>query len=186
MKGCAGADGALDMNLAGVLLNDAVGHGEAQSGTAAVAGPGHGFGGEERIVDALEVLGRDARAGVVHNRFDVPVGERGYAEAAAAGHGILGVQQQVEKHLLQLAWVAVDGGQILVQFEIDEDLRGLELVIEQRECVANDLVEVCIAKLRGRSAGKVEQAIGDLGGAEALLCNLVEHRAKARVALQLF
>jgi hypothetical protein len=40
MKGCAGADGALDMNLAGVLLDDAVGDGKAQAGAAAVAGPG--------------------------------------------------------------------------------------------------------------------------------------------------
>jgi hypothetical protein len=39
MKGCAGADGAFDMNLAGVFLDDAVGDGEAQAGAAAVAGP---------------------------------------------------------------------------------------------------------------------------------------------------
>ena len=64
MEGCAGADGALDVNLAGVLLNDAVGDGEAEAGAALVARLGRGLGGEERIVDALEVLGRDAGAGV--------------------------------------------------------------------------------------------------------------------------
>ena len=68
MKSCAGADGALDMNLAGVFLDDAVGNGEAQASAAAVAGPGRGFGGEERIVDALEVLGSDAGAGVGDQR----------------------------------------------------------------------------------------------------------------------
>ena len=60
MKGCAGADGALDMNLAGVFLDDAVGDGKAQPDAAAVAGPGRGLGGEEGIVDALEVFGSDA------------------------------------------------------------------------------------------------------------------------------
>ena len=40
MEGCAGADGAFDMNLAGVLLDDAVGDGKSQAGAAAVAGLG--------------------------------------------------------------------------------------------------------------------------------------------------
>ena len=31
MKGCAGADRALDMNLARMFLNDAVGDGESQA-----------------------------------------------------------------------------------------------------------------------------------------------------------
>ena len=62
MKGRAGADGALDMNLAGVLLDDAVGDGKAKTGAAAVSRPGRGLGGEERIVDALEMLGSDAGA----------------------------------------------------------------------------------------------------------------------------
>ena len=52
--------------------------------------------------------------------FDVAVDQRGDAQAAAAGHGFLGVQQQIEKDLLQLAGVAVDGGQLLGQIEIDD------------------------------------------------------------------
>ena len=64
MKCCTGADGALDVNLAGVFLDDAVRDGEAQTDSASVAGFGRGFGGEKGIVDALEMLGRDARAGV--------------------------------------------------------------------------------------------------------------------------
>ena len=40
VEGCAGADGAFDMNFAGVLLDDAVGDGKAQAGAAAVAVPG--------------------------------------------------------------------------------------------------------------------------------------------------
>ena len=56
------------------------------------------------------------------------VEQRGHAQAAAAGHGFLGVQQQVQKNLLQLAGVAVDGGQLADKLEIDHNLRGLELV----------------------------------------------------------
>jgi len=36
MKGCAGADGTFDMNLAGMLLNDSVRNGEPQAGAAPV------------------------------------------------------------------------------------------------------------------------------------------------------
>src|SRR5208337_1021996 len=49
MEGCAGADGAFDMNFAGVFLDDAVGNGKPQACAAAVAGPDHGLGGEEGI-----------------------------------------------------------------------------------------------------------------------------------------
>ena len=62
MKGCTGADGALDVNLAGVLLDDTVGDREAQASAAAVAGPGRGFGCEKGIVDPFKVLGSDAAA----------------------------------------------------------------------------------------------------------------------------
>ena len=62
MKGCAGADRAFHVNFSGVLLDDAVADREAQTGAALVAG--NVLGGEEGIVDALEVLGRNAGAGI--------------------------------------------------------------------------------------------------------------------------
>src|SRR5271168_3018396 len=57
MKGCAGADRALHMDLACVFLNDAVGDRKSQPRAAPVARPGHRLGGEERVVDALQMLG---------------------------------------------------------------------------------------------------------------------------------
>ena len=137
------------------------------------------------------MLGRDAGARVRDQRGDVAVLPAGRVElggdpqAATAGHGFLGVEQQIQKDLLQFAGVAVDGGQFLGEFQIHDDLCGLELVFEQGERVADDLVEVGVAKFRGRSAGEIQQAIGDFGSAEALLGDLVEHRAKARIALEL-
>ena len=91
----------------------------------------------------------------------------------------LALRQQVEEDLLQFAGVAVDGRKLVGKIEIDENLRGLELMFEQRERVANDLVQVGGAKFGGRGARKVQQAVGDLGGAEALLRDLVEHRSQA-------
>ena len=126
------------------------------------------------------MFGRNARAGVGHQRFDVSVDQRGHAQAAAAGHGFLGVQQQVQKDLLQLAGVAVDGGQFLGQVKIHHNLRRLELVFEQRKRVANHLVQIGLAELRGRGAREIQQAVGDLRGAEALLRDLLEHRSQAR------
>ena len=185
MEGCAGADGALDMNLAGVLLNDAVGNGKAKAGAAPLAWSGRGLGGEERIVDALEMFGRDAGAGVGDHGFDMAVDQRGDAQAAAAGHGFFGVEQEVEKDLLQLAGIAVNGGQIVYQLEVDDDLRGFELVLEQRERIANDLVQIGLAELGGGGAREIQQAVGDFRGAETLLRDLFEHGAEARIAAQL-
>src|SRR5689334_10579717 len=52
------------LNLAGVLLDDSVAHGEAKSGTTALSFAGFYFCGEEWIVDTIQVLWRDARARV--------------------------------------------------------------------------------------------------------------------------
>src|ERR1035438_7574688 len=95
MKRCAGVDSALDMNLSSMFLDDAVRDGQAEARAAAVTRLGRGLGGEKRVVDALEVLGCDAGAGVVYHCGDavlLPIGERGHAQAAPALHGLLGVQ----------------------------------------------------------------------------------------------
>ena len=54
----------LHANLARMFLNDAVGDGKAEAGTAGLAFARRGLGGEEGIVDALDVLGGNARSGV--------------------------------------------------------------------------------------------------------------------------
>ncbi len=53
-----------------------------------------------------------------------------------AEHGVLRVQQQVEEDLLQLAAVAVDARELRIEIGLDANLRGLELVLEQGERVA--------------------------------------------------
>ena len=82
MKSCAGADRAFDVNFAGVFLNNAVRNGEAKAGAAPLAKQ-HVFGGEKRIVDALEMFRRNARAGIGNNCFNVAINQRGNAQSSA-------------------------------------------------------------------------------------------------------
>ena len=83
---------------------------------------------------------RDARTGVGYNSFDMSIDQCGDAQPAAAWHRFLGVQKKIEKHLLQFAGVAVDRRQVFDQFRVDDNLRRLELVLQQRQRIANDLV----------------------------------------------
>ena len=80
----------------------------------------------------------------------------------------------------------MDEGQFFGQVKIHDDLRGLELVLQQGERVTDDLVQICLPELCGRGAGEVEQSVGNFCGAEALLRDLVHHRSQARIAMQLF
>src|SRR6266446_1553392 len=92
-EGCARPRMALHTNLAGVFLDDAVGHGKAQAGAAGLALARRGLGRKERIVDALDVLGGKARSGVGHAHADAIAVHRGHAQRAGAGHGVFGVQE---------------------------------------------------------------------------------------------
>ena len=65
-----------------------------------------------------------------------------HRQPAAARHGVAGVQEQVEEHLLQLVLDAQHQQRLLRQFAADLDAADLELVLEQREDVADDGVEI--------------------------------------------
>ena len=93
------------------------------------------LGGEERIVDALNVLLRDAGAGVGNDHADAFAVGSGNAQRSAIRHGVLGVQEQVQKHLLQPPGIAADQRQVLRQFILHLNLGALELVLQQRQRV---------------------------------------------------
>src|SRR5438105_2134409 len=57
---------AVHLDLAGVLLDDAVRHRQSQSGAAPLPIAHCGLGGEKRVVDPIHVFGRDAAAGIAH------------------------------------------------------------------------------------------------------------------------
>src|SRR5579872_3577346 len=85
---------ALNVNFASVLLNNAVCDREAEACAAALAAAIGHLGGEKRIVDAGDVLGRDTAAGIGHGDFHRAGTIRGVnAECASRGHGVFGVEK---------------------------------------------------------------------------------------------
>src|SRR5437016_4580795 len=96
-----------DINLSGMLLDNAVTHGKTEAGAAAA-----GFGGEKRIKDAMNVLAGDASARVRDFDFDASVMRCGPDfEHSSTGHGISCVQKQVQENLLQLVGGSANGRQ---------------------------------------------------------------------------
>ena len=63
----------------------------------------------------------------------------------------------------------------------DANLRGLELVFEQRDGVAKQFVEIEAGELGAAGAGEVEQAVDDLGRTEGLLGNFFKDGGEALV-----
>src|SRR5215831_3873533 len=88
-------------NLSGMLLNDAVSYRQTQPGASVLAFLGCRLGGEERIVNALNVLRRDAGTGVRNPHAHHLAVAGGNAQSPAARHRVLGVEEQIQKHLLQ-------------------------------------------------------------------------------------
>ena len=118
LEDCALTHGAGDVDGSGVLLHDSVGDREAEAGTLALALRGIALRCKERIVDAAEdVLGHtdavilnaqaDGCAGVVRGNAD--------ARVLAALQRVLRVQDEVDEDLLELAAVAGDLGQRVVE-----------------------------------------------------------------------
>src|ERR1035438_4531328 len=70
-EGCALARRAFHVDFASVFLDDSVSHRQTQPGSAGVAGLGLGLGGEEGIVDAMNVFLGNAASGVCHRDADV-------------------------------------------------------------------------------------------------------------------
>src|SRR6516162_4768248 len=68
---CALTRATLYPDLAGVLLDDAVGHRQPKSGAAGVSRAGFALGGKKRIVDAMNVLLRDPRTRIRNYHFNV-------------------------------------------------------------------------------------------------------------------
>ena len=72
-----------------------------------------------------------------------------------------------------------------VSSEINLNLRSLELVLEQRQRVADDLVDVHFGEFRSAGAREIQQVVDDLRRAERLPRNLFQQPRFLRIALQL-
>ncbi len=166
--------------MATALVHDAVDRGQAQTRPVAAL-----LGGEERLEEALFHLGGHALAGVGHGKLEVmsgwqvalglrdlglPGGER---QGAAGGHGVAGVDDQVEDHLLELAEVHVDRaigrGELEVQPAVLADeapQHGLQ--------VADHVVQVEHPRLQRLLAAEGEELAGQGGRALFGLLDLLD------------
>ena len=125
--GGAVAELALDGDGAARLLGEAAHHGEAEAGALADA-----LGGEERLGGVREGLRVHARAGVGDGEADIAAGRQvgrrlvtvlrvgGDGQPAAIGHGVPGIDREIEDGELEL--VGVD--QHRAQAELDPAFRS--------------------------------------------------------------
>ena len=82
--------------------------------------------------------------------------------------------------------ISVNAWELRVEVRLDTNLRGLELVIEQSDRVAEQLVEIDAGELRSAGAREVQQAVDDLRRAEGLLRDLFStgaRRSSSRMCL---
>src|SRR6185436_19036285 len=101
-KSRALAERAVTLNGRFMFTNDSIADREAQARTLP-----HRLGGEERIVNARQLLGRDAVAGVGDFGHGFAAFEaRRNRQPAAARHRIARVEEEVQEDLLQLELVA--------------------------------------------------------------------------------
>ena len=120
-----------------MLRDDAVHHRQAHAGAAL-----RQLGGEEWLEDPLLQLGRDADAGVAHLHPDLAVAAAGPdRQIAAAGHGVGGVDDEVDEHLLELAAVAFERQLARLGHQRQTDVLAHEAA-KQGGGAGHDVVEV--------------------------------------------
>ena len=98
-KGAAFAGLAVNADEAAMGLNDGMGGGQSQPGALADIP-----GGEEWFEDTLEIIRGNAMAGVDDAGAEV-----------GTGHGIAGVDDEVENNLMELGGVSGDGPEIVYE-----------------------------------------------------------------------
>ena len=107
VEGRTFAGSRANVNFSSVLFNYTVADGQAQSSAAPA-----GLGGEKGIEDPMDVIARNARAGVSDFDFDAAiVGGGAHFQHAATGHGIARIQEQIQEYLLELVRGSAHGGQ---------------------------------------------------------------------------
>src|ERR1043165_8995528 len=150
---------------AAVLFGDALGHRQPQPHPGLLAAH-----------EGLEHLGEDVRgdprAGVADVDFDMAVPGRAEVDfhGAPAGHGIKGVQHQVEQELLQLVLVRLRLDRIVGLEQAEVHLLLLRPARDDREHPVHDIRKVQPSAVRLRRPGEVEERLkGSLHAADLVL-----------------
>ena len=163
-----------------VLAHDAEGDREPEPRPRA-----GGLGGEERVEDALEQVGRDARPRVLHLDPDhVARAERPHRQALLVAlralHRLLGVGDQVQEHLLELVRVRHRFGDLLVVVPHHVDSPHPELVAPELQRVVQHLIDRGRGPLRLVLAREGQEVLHDAGGAPRLGVDHLGRRALVR------
>ena len=144
-----------------MLLHDAVRDGQTEPGPGANL-----LGREERLEHVRQHLPGDAGPVVDDLRLDRAAtfaGARSHHDAGAAlavVDGLLGVEQEVQEHLLELARVAHDRREPRGEVALDTDTRQRELVQPERQGSLDHLVEV-EGRALGRALAREEEKVPD-------------------------
>ena len=198
-EGRADAFLALAGDVAAGLLDDAIDHRQAKSGALADF-----LGGEERFEDLFFHRSRYARAVVRHFDGDVIGGdETGLAEIGAfgggdvlcrqrdraivpAGHGVAGVDHEIDDDLLELVDVGLHQPQVAAVLEAD--FHGLaDKAAQQHLQVRQNVRQLQHLRAQGLAAREGQQLANEAGGAVGVLLDLhdvLEGRVGRPVARQ--
>src|SRR5438552_13078733 len=129
MEGRPFARPALHTNLPGMFLNDAVSDRESEARAALRSRTVGGFCGEKGIVNPVNVFLRDAAAGIGNHDVHAAAVGSAHGEGSALRHGVFGVEEQIQKYLLQFSGIAVHAGDFFC-LALHFDFGALELVLE--------------------------------------------------------
>ena len=109
-KGCAGAANAFSLDRAAMLFDNSVTDGQTKTGAFA-----DGFGGEERIEDAAQMLRINATARIGNGDYHrFAFHSAGYFYFATISDRLRGVDQKIRPNLIELAGVTIDQRQLAV------------------------------------------------------------------------
>ena len=152
---------ALGPNTTPVVLDDAVGDGEAQASALADL-----LGGKEGVEDAAQVLLGQAGAVVAEGETDVAAIDAGTHRkvtlAVGLQHGMLGVGENVEEDLLHLVGIGHGARQLRVQLQVQGDVLQPQIVAPQLQDPLQECVQVHRLFLGLVAAGEREKVLDDL------------------------
>src|SRR5215831_10004116 len=133
-----------------MFLHDAVADRQSQTGALT-----RSLCSEKWIVDFLDVVSADSCAAIRYLDFDLRI-DRFCTDPqlAAFRHRIACIQEQIQEHLLQLSGIPDSNGAFREKLSINMNPGRLELMLQQRQGVGDDLMDIDIRKLRRVNSGK--------------------------------
>lgn len=163
---------AADLDAAMMLFHDSAGQRKPEASAVSL-------GGEKRAEDIGQISRRDTAAGVA----DVD-GRELASRTEVDTHGawsirrLNGIEQQVQKHLVNLIAIVFDFGQIGRVLEFDRDRLGEDLLARQHHGVFRGRVEVAAANLRRVRTRRFEQIGQDAVDLRDLEANIFDYRSR--------